>query len=106
MNKIKSVYILKQEVLDYLPLKRLLQIFLPCKRYHKIFQLYPSVYELYSNIIKDFVPFNEHIDEDMLSYIIHFSRKQRFLTDAALFEYFCVTNRDCLSARFHAQYRH
>ena len=88
MNKIKCVYILKQEILDYLPIKRLLQIFLPCKRYHKTFQLYPSIYELYSNIIKDFFPYNEYIDEDMLSYIIHFSRKQRFLTDTALFEYF------------------
>ena len=88
MNKIKSLYLLKDEILLYVPLKRVLQIFKSSKRYLKLLKLYPSIYELYHNIQNDFEPYNEHIENEMLSYIIHFSRLQRHLSDNLLLEYY------------------
>ena len=88
MNKIKSLYVVKDTILQYLPLKRLLLLFKTNKRYRQLFQLYPSVYELFCNIQTDFEPYNEHIENEMLSYIIHFSRLQKHLSDKLLKEYY------------------
>ena len=88
MNKIKSNYIIKEIILQYLPLKRLLLLFKTNRRYRQLFQLYPSIYELYVNIKNDFEPYNEHIENEMLSYIVHFSRLQKHLPDQWLIEYY------------------
>ena len=88
MNKIKSNYVLKDIILQYLPLKRLLSLFKTSRRYRQLFQLYPSIYELYINIKNDFEPYNEHIENEMLSYIVHFSRLQKHLPDKWLLEYY------------------
>ena len=88
MNNIKSLYVVKDIILQYLPLKSLLLLFKYSKKYRQLFQLYPSIYELFINIKNDFEPYNEHIENEMLSYIVHFSRLQKHLSDKLLIEYF------------------
>ena len=84
MNNIKSLYVFKDYILQYLPLNKLLLLFKTSKKYRQIFQLYPSIYELYCNIKNDFEPYNEHLENEMLSYIVHFSRLQKHLSDKLL----------------------
>lgn len=84
MNKIKNFYLVKDEILLYVPLKRVLKIFKINKRYRNLLKLYPNIYELYYNIQNDFEPY----DDEMLSYIVHFSRLQKHLSDNLLIEYF------------------
>ena len=88
MNNIKSHYIIKDIILQYVPLKKVLLIFKGCRRYKKMLELYPSIYELYYNIQNDFQPYNEHLENEMLSYIVHFSRLQKHLSDKLLIEYY------------------
>ncbi len=88
MNKVKSFYILKDTILKYLPLKSLLLLFKTNRRYRQLFNLYPSIYEFYCNIKSDFEPYNEHIENETLSYLVHFSRIQKHLSDNLLQEYF------------------
>ena len=88
MNKIKSLYVLKDIILQYLPLKSFLLLFKTSRRYRQLFHIYPSIYELYHNIQTDFEPYNEHIENEALSYIVHFSRIQKHLSDSLLKEYF------------------
>ena len=88
MNKIKSPYVLKDIILQYLPLKSFLLLFKISRRYRQQFHIYPSIYELYHNIQTDFEPYNEHIENEVLSYIVHFSRMQKHLSDSLLKEYF------------------
>ena len=84
MNKIKNFYLIKDEILLYLPLKQVLKIFKINKRYRNLLKLYPSIYELYYNIQNDFEPY----DDEMLSYIVHFSLLQKHLSDNLLIEYY------------------
>ena len=84
MNKIKNFYLIKDEILFYVPLKRVLKIFKINKRYRNLLKLYPSIYELYYNIQNDFEPY----DDEMLSYIVHFSLMQKNLSDNLLIEYY------------------
>ena len=84
MNKIKNFYLVKDEILFYIPLKQVLKIFKINKRYRNLLKLYPSIYELYYNIQNDFEPY----DDEMLSYIVHFSLLQKHLSDNLLIEYF------------------
>jgi len=84
MNKIKNFYLVKDEILLYLPLKQVLKIFKINKRYRNLLKLYPSIYELYYNIQNDFEPY----DDEMLSYIVHFSLLQKHLSDNLLIEYY------------------
>ena len=84
MNKIKNFYLVKDEILFYVPLKQVLKIFKINKRYRNLLKLYPSIYELYYNIQNDFEPY----DDEMLSYIVHFSLLQKHLSDNLLIEYF------------------
>ena len=88
MNNIKSLYVIKDFILQYLPLKKLLLLFKISRKYRQLFQLYPSIYELFCNIQNDFEPYNEHIENEMLSYIVHFSRLQKHLSDKLLMEYY------------------
>ena len=88
MNKIKSFYIIKDIILFYIPLKRVLQLFKVNRRCRQLLGLYPSIYELYNNIQNDFEPYNEYIENEMLSYIVHFSRLQKHLSDKLLIEYY------------------
>ena len=88
MNKINSFYIIKDIIIRYIPLKRVLQLFKINRRYRQLLQLYPSIYELYYNIQNDFEPYNEYIENEMLSYIVHFSRLQKHLSDKLLIEYY------------------
>ena len=62
MNKIKSFYIIKDIILYYIPLKRVLQLFKVNRRCRQLLGLYPSIYELYNNIQNDFEPYNEYIE--------------------------------------------
>ena len=88
MNKIRSNYVIKDIILYYVPLKKVLMIFKGCRRYKQLLQLYPIVYELYYNIQNDFEPYNEHIENEMLSYIVHFSRLQKHLSDKLLKDFY------------------
>ena len=88
MNKIRSNYVIKDIILRYVPLKKILLIFKGCRRYKQLLQLYPIVYELYYNIQNDFEPYNEHIENEMLSYIVHFSRLQKHLSDKLLKDFY------------------
>ena len=84
MNKIKNFYLVKDEILLYVPLKQVLKIFKINKRYRNLLKLYPSIYELYYNIQNDFEPY----DDEMLSYIVHFSLLQKHLSDNLLIEFY------------------
>ena len=84
MNKIKNFYLVKDEILFYVPLKQVLKIFKINKRYRNLLKLYPSIYELYYHIQNDFEPY----DDEMLSYIVHFSLLQKHLSDNLLIEYY------------------
>ena len=88
MNKVKSLYVIKDIILQYLPLKTFLLLFKTNRRYRQLFHIYPSIYELYHNIQSDFEPYNEHIENEALSYLVHFSRMQKHLSDNLLKEYF------------------
>ena len=77
MNNIKSIYLLKDEVLIFISLKKFLQLFKYNNKYHQLFELSPLIYQLYTNIQKDFEPYNENIQTEMFSYLIHISRIQK-----------------------------
>ena len=88
MNKIKSNYIIRDIIVQYIPLKKMLLIFKGSRHYKKVLELYPSLYELYYNIQNDFQPYDENLENEMLSYITHFSRLQKHLSDKLLIEYY------------------
>ena len=54
MNNIRSFYLLKEEILLLLSLKKILKLFKYNRKYLQALELNPTIYELYSNIQKDF----------------------------------------------------
>ena len=81
MNNIKSFYILKDEILKFISLKKFLQFFKYSNKYHKLFELEPKKYELYNTIKKDFETINENYQSEMLTYITHISRIQKNISN-------------------------
>ena len=88
MNNINSFYILKDEILKFIPLKKFLQLFKYNKKYQKLFELEPKIYELYNNIQKGFEPFNENYQNEMLSYIPHLTRIQKNISNDVIMKYY------------------
>ena len=88
MNNINSFYILKDEILKFIPLKKFLQLFKYNKKYQKLFDLEPKIYELYNNIQKGFEPFNENYQNEMLSYIPHLTRIQKNISNDVIIKYY------------------
>ena len=88
MNNINSFYILKDEILKFIPLKKFLQLFKYNKKYQKLFDLEPKIYELYNNIQKGFEPFNENYQNEMLSYIPDLTRIQKNISNDAIMKYY------------------
>ena len=88
MNNINSFYILKDEILKFIPLKKFLQLFKYSKKYQKLFELEPKIYELYNNIQKGFEPFNENYQNEMLSYIPHLTRIQKNISNDVIMKYY------------------
>ena len=88
MNKIKCFYLIKGEILFNLPLKRVLQLFKSSTKYLNLLQLSPKIYELYHNIKKDFELYNPRLYNNMLTYIVHFSRIQKNISMNILQDYF------------------
>ena len=88
MNKIKCFYLIKDEILFNLPLKRVLQLFKSSTKYLNLLQLSPKIYELYHNIKKDFELYNPRLYNNMLTYIVHFSRIQKNISMNILQDYF------------------
>ena len=88
MNNINSFYILKDEILKFIPLKKFLQLFKYSKKYQKLFELEPKIYELYNNIQKGFEPFNENYQNEMLSYIPHLTRIQKNISNEVIMKYY------------------
>ena len=72
INRIKSFYIIKEKILDFLPLKTMLKLFQKSSmKLLNSLQLNPDIYELYYYIRKDFEPYDDYLDNDMLSFIYH-----------------------------------
>ena len=88
MNNINSFYILKDEILKFIPLKKFLQLFKYNKKYQKLFDLEPKIYELYNNIQKGFEPINENYQNEMLSYIPHLTRIQKNISNDVIMKYY------------------
>ena len=88
MNNINSFYILKDEILKFIPLKKFLQLFKYSKKYQKLFDLESKIYELYNNIQKGFEPFNENYQNEMLSYIPHLTRIQKNISNDVIIKYY------------------
>ena len=88
MNNINSFYILKDEILKFIPLKKFLQLFKYSKKYQKLFDLESKIYELYNNIQKGFEPFNENYQNEMLSYIPHLTRIQKNISNDVIMKYY------------------
>ena len=88
MDNINSFYILKDEILKFIPLKKFLQLFKYNKKYQKLFDLEPKIYELYNNIQKGFEPFNENYQNEMLSYIPHLTRIQKNISNDVIIKYY------------------
>ena len=88
MNNINSFYILKDEILKFIPLKKFLQLFKYSKKYQKLFDFEPKIYELYNNIQKGFEPFNENYQNEMLSYIPHLTRIQKNISNDVIMKYY------------------
>ena len=88
MNNINSFYILKDEILKFIPLKKFLQLFKYNKKYQKLFELEPKIYELYNNIQKGFEPINENYQNEMLSYIPHLTRIQKNISNDVIMKYY------------------
>ena len=88
MNNIKSFYLLKDEILSLLSLKKYLLIFKYNKKYQQLLELYPNIYELYTNIQKDFEPYNENIKSEMFSYATHLNRVQKNFSNDLMLKYY------------------
>ena len=88
MNNINSFYILKDEILKFIPLKKFLQLFKYSKKYQKLFDLESKIYELYNNIQKGFEPFNENYQNEMLSYIPYLTRIQKNISNDVIIKYY------------------
>ena len=88
MNNIKCFYILKDVILNYISLKKYLQLFKYSNKYHKLFELEPKVYELYNNIKNDFEPVNDNYQNEMLSYIPHLLRVQKNASNDLIINYY------------------
>ena len=72
INRIKSFYIIKEKILDFLPLKTMLKLFQKSSmKLLNSLQLNPDIYELYYYIRRDFEPYDDYLDNDMLSFIYH-----------------------------------
>ena len=88
LSKIKSFYLVKQEILDYLPTSYMLNLFKTSKKYLKNLELTPVNYELYFNIRKDFEQYDDYLENDMLSFIPHLSIIQSHIPLPIIKEYY------------------
>lgn len=88
MNNIKSFYILKDEILKFISLKKFLQLFKYSNKYHKLLDIEKKIYQLYSNIQKDFEPINDNYQNEMLSFIPHLTRIQKNISNDLTTKYY------------------
>ena len=72
INCIKSLYLIKDKILDFLPTNTMLKIFQRSSKMFKSLKITINIYELFCNIKKDFEPYDDYLDNDMLSLIYHF----------------------------------
>lgn len=95
INNIKSSYLIKYKILDFIPMSRILNIFKKSsKKLNKSLGLSPSIYELYYNIKEDFEPYDDYLDNDMLSLIPHLIRLQNNLSLPNIKEYYFLFLRE------------
>jgi len=88
MNNVKSFYLLKDEILSLLSLKKYLQLFKYNKNYQQLLELNPDIYALYTNIRKDFEPYDENIKSEMFSYSTHLNRVQKNISNDIMLKYY------------------
>ena len=86
IKQIKSLYILKERILDFVPTNKILEIFKNSKYYQKSLQICLSTYELFYNIKQDFEPYDDYLDNDMLSLISHLLRLQKQISISTIKE--------------------
>ena len=89
INNIRSSYLIKDKILDFLPINTILKIFKKgSKKMLKSLELNPNIYELFYNINKDFESYDDYLDNDMLSLIYHLSLLQKNIKLTIIKEYY------------------
>ena len=88
MNNIKSFYLLKDEILKNISLKKYLLLFKYNRKYQHLLELNKSIYQLYINIQNDFDPYDENIKSEMLSFIIHIVSVQKNISKDLILNYY------------------
>ena len=89
INRIKSLYILKEKILDFVPIKTKLKIFQRSSmKMLNSLQLNPDIYELYYYIKRDFEAYDDYIENDMLSLIFHLSLLKNNISLSNIKEYY------------------
>ena len=89
INNIRSSYLIKDKILDFLPINTILKIFKKgSKKMLKSLELNPNIYELFYNINKDFESYDDYLDNDMLSLIYHLSLLQKNIELTIIKEYY------------------
>ena len=89
INLIKSLYILKEKILDFVPIKTKLKIFQRSSmKMLNSLQLNPDIYELYYYIKRDFEAYDDYIENDMLSLIFHLSLLKNNISLSNIKEYY------------------